>query len=197
MGRVMAGRRSPAPARRAPGFTLIEMMVVMVLLGLLTTLALPAMQRWHDGVQARAQTQGVIEALRAAAFAAGANRRSLVMDAASFVSAAEAAAAEAASASAAQAATPEAGADAAVEPGAPTAGPPATPPGSDPRVRVVLPPGWRVETVQPAVFLANGLCRPGAATLATQAGARITISVEGPACAVALAPAPQTAGASS
>lgn len=81
------------------GFTMIEMMVVMVLLGLLTTLALPAMQRWHDAVQARAQSMGVVETLRAAAFAAGANRHQLRVDAASFQPAAAADAASAPGAS--------------------------------------------------------------------------------------------------
>ncbi|MFG5406997.1 prepilin-type N-terminal cleavage/methylation domain-containing protein [Piscinibacter sakaiensis] len=83
------GRRTADPQPR--GFTLIEMMVVLVLLGLVTTLALPAVQRWHDGLQLRAQGMGIVEALRAAAFAAGASRRDLVMDRDSFSAAATAA----------------------------------------------------------------------------------------------------------
>jgi len=66
------------------GFTLIEMLVVMVLLGLMTGLTLPVMQRWHDGVQTRAKMTSVVEALRAAGFAAAATRRDLRLDRSSF-----------------------------------------------------------------------------------------------------------------
>ncbi len=66
------------------GFTLIEMMVVMVLLGLMSTLALPAMQRWHDAVQLRAQLALVVESLRAEIFSAASRRQDVVMDMGSF-----------------------------------------------------------------------------------------------------------------
>lgn len=159
--------------RRAAGFTLVEMMVVMVLLGLLTTLALPAMQRWHDGVQARAQTMGVVEALRAAAFAAGANRSLRVVDAASFVPARGAPAPVAAEASAAPLTAAPATDD------LPT--PPAT------TIEVPIPTGWQVDRADPAAFLANGLCRPGRIEFKTAAGARVAIDIGGPTCSVGLA----------
>lgn len=167
-----------ATSRAGPeaGFTLVEMMVVMVLLGLLTTLALPAMQRWHDGVQARAQTMGVVEALRAAAFAAGANRSLRIVDAASFVPAR-------------QATVPAAPAASAVA-DAPAASMPA---GDDPRplantaIQVPIPAGWQVERADPAAFLANGLCRPGRIEFRTAAGARVAVDIGGPTCSVGIA----------
>lgn len=89
----VAGNRY-APARShgvgSNGFTLIEMVVVMVLLGLASGLVLPSMQRWHDAVRARAQVAQVVEALRGAIFSAAASRRDAVMDASSFSSAAPA-----------------------------------------------------------------------------------------------------------
>ena len=48
----------------------MELMVVLALLGLLSAMALPRMQRWHDAVQARAQAAELVGALREAAFAA-------------------------------------------------------------------------------------------------------------------------------
>lgn len=138
---------------------MIEMMVVMVLLGLLTTLALPAMQRWHDAVQARAQSMGVVETLRAAAFAAGANRHQLLVDATSFQPAAPAALA-------ASQAAPDTTRD---------------------HAQVTLPKGWQVDRIEPAAFLANGLCSPGELAFKTESGAQVTISIQGPRCSVGIA----------
>lgn len=74
---------NPQGAVRRSGFTLLELLVVLVLLGLMTSVALPRMQRWHDAVQARAQGAALLDELRAAAFAAGARRTRLVLSAAS------------------------------------------------------------------------------------------------------------------
>jgi prepilin-type N-terminal cleavage/methylation domain-containing protein len=75
------------------GFTLIEMMVVMVLLGLVSALTLPSMQRWHDAVQARAQIALVVESLRGAMFSAAARRQDVLVDLSSFAPASAASAA--------------------------------------------------------------------------------------------------------
>lgn len=70
--------------RAQTGFTLLEMVVVMVLLGLVSSLTLPAMQRWHAGLVARSEASAIVEALQVAAFEAGVQRRSMRLDRASF-----------------------------------------------------------------------------------------------------------------
>lgn len=135
------------------GFTLLEMLVVMVLLGLLSTLVLPQMQRWHDAVQARAQGAALLDELRAAAFAAGARRVTLRLEVASFE--------------------------------------PATTASSQAAARVLsvrLPPNWVLREMEPAAFLASGLCEPGGARLLTDRGVPVRLSVAGPRCEVRLEP---------
>jgi prepilin-type N-terminal cleavage/methylation domain-containing protein len=154
-------------AGAAGGFTLLEMMVVMMLLGLMTTLVLPSMQRWHDGVEARSQVAGLVESLRAAAFAAPTNRKRLVMDSGSFIappSSPKGAAEEA------RGQVPAAG----VAPLVPAPG----------RISLILPRGWRAERVVEAAFLPSGLCSPGFAALRTQAGAPLVLEVLGPRCSI-------------
>lgn len=48
------GRR--ADRSRANGFTLIEMMAVMVIIGLMSAVVLPSFQRWFDGLDGRVQS---------------------------------------------------------------------------------------------------------------------------------------------
>ena len=57
--RLGAGTNQHYCRRRNAGFTLIEMIAVMVLVGLLGSIALPAMQRWFDSISARAQLSEV------------------------------------------------------------------------------------------------------------------------------------------
>ena len=179
MKRELSGRL--ARARRGAGFTLLEMMVVMTLLGLLTTLVLPSMQRWHDAVQTRSRVAAVVEALQAAAFAAPASHKRLVMQQGSFTSAAAIESASAASGSssgpAATAAMPTASA-------AGEADATSTLPSDATLLRIELPAGWRAERVRDAEFLPNGLCRAGFASLRTERGSPVVVVVDGPLCAV-------------
>lgn len=170
------------------GFTLLEMLVVMVLLGLVTTLALPAMQRWHDAVQHKAQAAEIVDALRAAGFNAGANRRDIVVDGSSF----QAAVAASASASPYEPGrqTPTNANRAAADPvsrqnaAARAAADPAE------RLALALPNGWQAERVDDIRFLANGLCRPGSLLLRTDRGDAVRVEVRGPLCGVELGTEP-------
>ncbi len=150
------------------GFTLLEMLVVMVLMGLVTTLALPAMQRWHDAVQHKAQAAEIIDTLRAAGFNAGANRRDIVVDGSSFQPAGTAASA---------ASAPTSQADDTTKAATDATG----------RLALALPAGWQAERVDDIRFLANGLCRPGSLLLRTDRGDAVRVEVRGPLCGVELA----------
>jgi prepilin-type N-terminal cleavage/methylation domain-containing protein len=155
---------SPSGSR---GFTLIEMMVVMVLLGLVSALTLPSMQRWHDAVQSRAQMALVVESLRGAMFAAASRRQDVLMDSSSF---APAPAGTGAAASAASGAATHA-----------TSNPASVGPE---RAKVPLPEGWAVERVVDAMFMKNGLCRAGMALMRNATGQRVVVQVSGPACSI-------------
>lgn len=168
------------------GFTLLEMLVVMVLLGLVTSMALPAMQRWHDAIQHKAQAAAIVDALRAAGFNAGANRRDIVVDRTSFQ----------------QGAAPTS-TDTGARTGRPGDGPAAPPAGTTDaanvrqqvasaagqplRLALELPGGWQAERVDDIRFLANGLCRPGTMVLRTDRGDAVRVEVRGPLCGVELA----------
>ena len=160
---------------RQRGFTLLEMLVVMVLMGLTTTLALPAMQRWHDAVQTKAQAATLVDALRAARFRAGATRQEVVVDATSFLPVAPPSpAASDPSARPTPQDRPRDGPDAQVAP-------------SPDRLPLALPPRWRAEKVGDIRFLANGLCKPGSILLRTERNDPVGIEVRGPLCGVELA----------
>jgi prepilin-type N-terminal cleavage/methylation domain-containing protein len=151
----------------ASGFTLLEMMVVMLLLGLMTTLVLPSMQRWHDGVESRSQVAALVETLQAAAFAAPTSRKRLVMDSESF---------------APPPSSPKDAADERRSAGSATGGLPRDVAPS--RISLSLPQGWRAERVVEAAFLPSGLCSPGFAALRTEGGAPVVLEVLGPRCSV-------------
>lgn len=140
----------------ARGFTLIEMLVVMVLLGLIASMALPAMQRWHDAVQAKSQVSALVQSVRAAIFAAGAQRRVLRLAAGSF------------------------------EPELSSAGGDVRFGVEGETVKLSLPPGWKAGRVSAAAFLPSGLCEPGAVELVSDSGAVMLLQVVGPVCGVSL-----------
>lgn len=156
----------PLGARLCRGFTLLEMLVVLVLLGLVSSMTLPAMQRWHDAVESRAQLAQVIEALRGAMFSAAARRQDILLDMDSFKP------------------TNEPGEQPAIDK--------AATPGIE-RARIALPAGWVAERAVVATFMANGLCKPGMVLLSKPLGQHLTVTVAGPACRIDTADSVATA----
>lgn len=138
------------------GFTLLELMVVMVLLGLIVSMTLPAMQRWHETLLARSEASAVVEALQAAAFDAGVQKRDLHLDEQSFSNSGQ------------KAIAAKKNDDAT----------------SVDRVRLDLPPGWQVGRSVAAVFGANGLCRPGLIAVKSARGTPLLFTIKGPICRI-------------
>lgn len=151
-------------AQAQAGFTLLELVVVMVLLGLISSLALPAMQRWHVGLIARSEASTVVEALQAAAFEAGTQRVSRRLDSGSF--------------------THQASHGVHAEQPRPASETNEVAPDGMGRALVILPSGWKVGRVVPAVFGADGLCKPGMAALLSSTGTALIFSIRGPLCRV-------------
>jgi prepilin-type N-terminal cleavage/methylation domain-containing protein len=148
------GAKSRTKAPQVAGFTLIEIMVVMVLLGLVSALTLPSMQRWHDAVQVQAQSAQVVESLRSTMFSAASRRQDMVVDLSSF--------------------STGVGQEAATPTGTAAVG----------HARVSMPEGWQVQRVVTATFLNNGLCKPGMAVLRSPRQQSVVIRIAGPACSI-------------
>ena len=154
---------SPFPSRFSPpfarGFTLVEMLVVLLLGALLTATVLPAMQRVLEGSQYRTSRDAIVGRLGELSYEAFASGHSIVLTS----SAGTDAAAPPASITAPPAA-PVSGV--ALAPGG-AAGAPLAPaqPAPPPRYPVDLPEGWAIEVKHPIRFAFNGICEGGELTL--------------------------------
>lgn len=131
-------RSVAAPAWRARGFTLIEMLVVLLLGALLTATVLPAMQRMLEAAQYKTARDAIVGRLGELAYEAFASGRSLVL-----------------TSSGAALAPP------AATPGAPGKGADAAPP----PYPLEVPEGWAIEVERPIRFAFNGICEGGTVTL--------------------------------
>jgi prepilin-type N-terminal cleavage/methylation domain-containing protein len=134
-----------APAWRARGFTLIEMLVVLLLGALLTATVLPAMQRMLEAAQYKTTHDAIVGRLGELAYEAFASGRSLVLTS------------SAAGAQPAPAPPPTVlGTPGGLGSGAGAAPPP---------YPLDLPEGWAIEVERPIRFAFNGICEGGTLTL--------------------------------
>ena len=74
-----AGLRMGAAYRSRPGFTLIELTIVLALLGLLTALAVPNLQRLFTSVSTTTERQHILDQFEVLGRDALANRRAYVV----------------------------------------------------------------------------------------------------------------------
>jgi len=76
-----AGVFTPALSRpKQHGFTLIEVMVVIAIIGVMTTIAIPAFSDWRDRQAVRSATQTLMSHLKQARVTAIAENRSVTID---------------------------------------------------------------------------------------------------------------------
>ena len=166
----------PSGGPAAPGFTLLELLVVLVLVGLVTTLALPNLDRLQGAVTRKTERDHILDQL------AGLGRRAMLERRAYVVFG--------------SGRSPEAGfpettgrpADAAapdprVAPAGDGSGPP--PPASHERYRLDLPDGWEIRLDRPLVVHANGVCLGAGIALYRRGVEDSRIVLEPPYCRVA------------
>ena len=72
-------KRAAAGNAQASGFTLLEMLMVMLLLGLLMGVTFPRMQAWYTGLAARQEAAAVLAQLRQLPARAASQRKDLAL----------------------------------------------------------------------------------------------------------------------
>ena len=176
-----AGRRraggfpaSASPAVPARGFTLLELLVVLLLMGLVTALAMPNLERLSAGVTRKTERDRILDQF------AGLGRRAMLQGRSYVVFGSEGA----------QDAEPP---GTARDTGAAAAGSRGGPAGhsSDPsshadheRYVIDLPKGWEIRLDPPLVVRANGVCLGAELTLHHRGAADVRVDLEPPYCRI-------------
>ena len=168
-----AARVGPRPAARAPGFTLLELLVVLVLVGLVATLALPNLERLQGAVTRKTERDAILDQF------AGLGREAMLRRRAWVVFGSD---------RAPESRARETAGDAA--PGRPRTGPAGDGPDPRPypdheRYLVDLPEGWEIRLDPPLVVHANGVCLGAGLVLYHRGVEDVRIALEPPYCRVA------------
>ena len=142
MQQARAAIFSIAISRYSRGFTLVEMLVVLLLGALLTATVLPAMQRMLEAAQYKSTRDAIVGRLGELGYEAFASGRSLVLTSSDANTLSMPAPAAAAVARDADSALPQL-----------------------PPYPVDLPDGWAIEMVNPIRFAFNGICEGGVLVL--------------------------------
>lgn len=160
----------------APGFTLLELLVVLVLVGLVTTLALPNLERLQAAVTSKTERDHILDQL------AGLGREAMLRRRAYVVFGTDHAADTGSPGAAGGAADATAGRPR-TEPAAGASGS-LSYPGHD-RYLVDLPDGWEIRLDKPLVVYANGLCLGAGLVLYHRGAEDVRLELEPPYCRVA------------
>ena len=171
--RCRSGAGSARDRTAAPGFTLLELLVVLVLVGLVTTLALPNLERLQGSVTRKTERDYILDQIAGLGREAMLKRRAYVV----FGSPGEQ-----------QAGAPGTGGE--------TASASARRPRSGPardgfgtrgheRYPIDLPDGWEIQLDEPLVVYANGLCLGAGLSLYHQGAEDVRVVLEPPYCRVA------------
>lgn len=144
--------------QRSGGFTLLELLVVLVLAGLALALALPNLDRLHGATTRATERDRILDQIAALGREAAANGQAYVLT------------------SSAPSEDPQA------DP--PEEGQPAPPPDFA-AYPLDLPQGWQVRVEEPILVRATGVCLGGTVTLLHEDSASRRITLKPPFCAVA------------
>jgi prepilin-type N-terminal cleavage/methylation domain-containing protein len=158
--------RLPRPALVAGGFTLVEMLVVLVLAGLLTGVVMPAMVRVVSNAQQRAQHDAITGRINELGYEAYASGRSIVLSDSN--KAARKAANNDSDPKVMDAAAPE-----------------TTQANATGEYPVELPEGWRIKMRKPVVWAFTGICDGGTLTLVAPDRSEERFELNAPFCKVA------------
>jgi prepilin-type N-terminal cleavage/methylation domain-containing protein len=166
-------RQAASGARRLPGlrgYTLVELLVVLLLMGLLATVTIPNLQHLYNSVQHDAEREAALGAITGLSYRAYITGRPFLL---------------AKGLSTLQTDRPVTG-------GAQATAPPASQPGSQAALPAVddavFPAGWQIDAAEPIVFNFLGICSGGKLNLVAPDGTAEGFVLKGPRCDVALPP---------
>lgn len=172
-GRRRFGAGSARNRITAPGFTLVELLVVLVLVGLVTTLAFPNLERLQGAVTRKTERDYILDQFAGLGREAMLRRRAYVV----FGSGG--------AAETALAGTAKETADIAVP--RPRDGPAGDGLGlgGHERIAIDLPDGWEIRLDEPLLVYANGLCLGAGLSLYHRGEEDVRVDLEPPYCRVA------------
>jgi prepilin-type N-terminal cleavage/methylation domain-containing protein len=164
-------QRAARDARRSlHGYTLVELLVVLLLMGLLATVTVPNLQHLYSSVQHDAEREAALGAITGLSYRAYVTGRPFLL---------------AKGLSTLQSDRPGTADGKTAASGSPPSNSQASFPEPD---DTVFPAGWQIDAAEPIVFNFLGICSGGKLNLVAPDGATEGLVLKGPRCDVALPP---------